>query len=263
MATRSASFFLEGAGLGTALNQALQICPEVLSAVYTAHYSHVLQVCRRFFRQPEDAEDAAAEVFLKLHRVLGKKDEKHPLRPWVCQVAGRHCIDKLRRRKLEMRSIVAGDDVCAVPDVSTPSPLSQLLRKEAKRQVREQLNRLPDRYKVPLMLRYYQRMSYSEIACTLNRRLPAVRAIIFRAKNRLRRNLGYFEKSRQAPGSATRFLDGPLNDLIPDLQHSRDPLPLLARQNMRNPAPLPSDLQLSSTVALTRRACPANRTSCA
>jgi RNA polymerase sigma-70 factor, ECF subfamily len=190
METRSTSILLEEPRLGTALNQALQTCPEVLSSIYTTHYPQVLQVCRRFFRQPEDAEDAAAEVFLKLHTVLEKKDEEHPFRPWVCQVAGRHCIDKLRRRKHEKYSILAGNDLCVVPDVSTLSPLSQVLHKEAKRQVREQLNRLPDYYKVPLMLHYYKRMTYSEIARTLNRRLPAVKTIIFRAKNRLRRDWG-------------------------------------------------------------------------
>ena len=188
MATRSTSILLEGPGLGTAFNQAVQTGPEGLSSIYTTHYPQVLQVCRRFFRQPEDAEDAAAEVFLKLHTVLEKKDEEHPFRPWVCQVPGRHCIDKLRRWKNEKCSIVAGNDLCVVPDVSTPSPLSQVLHKEAKRQVREQLSRLPDYYKVPLMLRYYKRMSYSEIARTLNRRLPAVKTIISRAKNRLRRD---------------------------------------------------------------------------
>ena len=198
MATRSTSIFLEEPGLGTALNQALQTCPEVLSSIYTTHYPQVLQVCRRFFRQPADAEDAAAEVFLKLHTVLEKKDEEHPFRPWVCQVAGRHCIDKLRRRKHENRSIIAGSDLCAVPAVSTPSPLSQVLRQEAKRQVREQLNRLPDYYKVPLMLRYYKQMSYSEIARTLNRRLPAIKTIIFRAKNRLRRNWGQVSPAKCA-----------------------------------------------------------------
>jgi len=208
MATRSTSIFLEEAGLGSALNQALKACPEVLSSLYAAHYSHVLQVCRRFFRQPEDAEDAAAEVFLKLHTVLEKKDEEHPFRPWVCQVAGRHCIDKLRRRKREKCSIVDGNELCAVPDVSTPSPLSQVLHKEAKLHVREQLNRLPDYYKVPLMLRYYKRMSYAEIARTLNRRLPAVKTIIFRAKIRLRRNLGHLGRARQALDSCTRFPAG-------------------------------------------------------
>ena len=182
MATRSILF--DETGFGT-----LRACPEVLGSLYTAHYRHVLQVCRRFFRCPEDAEDAAAEVFLKLHTVLEKKDGAHPFRPWVCQVAGRHCIDKLRRRKRERCSTVAGHDLCAVPDVSTPSPLSQVLRKEARRQLREQFNRLPEYYKVPLILRYHKRMSYSEIARALNRQLPAVKMIIFRAKSRLRRNL--------------------------------------------------------------------------
>jgi len=198
METRSTSIFREEPRLGTALNQALQTCPDVLTSIYVMHYRQVLQVCRRFFRQPEDAEDAAAEVFLKLHAVLEKKDAEHPFRFWVCQVAGRHCIDKLRRQKLEKFSIVDGNDLCVVPDVSTPSPLSQVLHKEAKRQVREQLNRLPDYYKVPLMLRYYKRMSYSEIASTLNRRLPAIKTIIFRAKHRLRRDWGHVSPAKCA-----------------------------------------------------------------
>lgn len=195
MATQFNTLLLEEAAFGSSLNSNLQVCPELLSSIYNTHYCHVLQVCRRFFRRPEDAEDAAAEVFLKLHTVLRKKDEEHPFRPWVSQVAGRHCIDKLRRRKREKTSVVAGNDLCAIPDVSTPSPLSQMLHKEAKRKVREQLNLLPDYYRVPLILRYYKRMSYSEIARTLNRQLPAVKTIIFRAKCRLRRNLTELKKA--------------------------------------------------------------------
>src|SRR6266436_8201235 len=129
MATRSTMIFMEETAPCAALNQPLQTCPEVLSTIYTAHYRHVLRVCRRFFRRPEDAEDAAAEVFLKLHRVLETKNEEVPFRPWVSQVAGRHCIDKLRRRKREQVSHADGY-LSDVPDNSTPSPLSQVLRSE-------------------------------------------------------------------------------------------------------------------------------------
>ena len=206
MATRSAPMLFEEATFYSALNQTLETYPEVLSGIYTAHYRHVLQVCRRFFRRPEDAEDAAAEVFLKLHTVLDKKDDAYPFRPWVCQVAGRHCIDKLRRRKREKSSTVEGKDLGAVPDVSRPSPLSLVLRQEANRQLREQLDRLPDHYRVPLVLRYYKSMSYSEIARRLNKGLPAVKMVIFRAKNRLRRNLSPFERAdRGALFSADTF----------------------------------------------------------
>ena len=197
MATQMNTMLLEEAAFTSPFSPGMRCCPDMLSSIYAAHYTHVLQVCRRFFRQPEDAEDAAAEVFLKLHSVLDRKDEQHPFRPWVCQVAGRHCIDKLRRRKRERCSVVPGADLCVVPDVVTPSPLSQVLRAEAKRQVREQLSRLPDYYRVPLVLRYYKRMSYAEIAQRLNRRLPAVKTIIFRAKCRLRRNLAQLHGNPQ------------------------------------------------------------------
>jgi RNA polymerase sigma-70 factor, ECF subfamily len=194
MATKSTLLPMEEAQLYAAPNQPQAICPEVLSTIYTAHYHHVLQVCRRFFRQPEEAEDAAAEVFLKLYRVLHQRDETLPFRPWVSQVAGHHCIDKLRQRKCEKSSFLGEFDLNGVADHSTPSPLSQILRKDEQRLVREQLTRLPEKYKVPLVLRYYKRMSYSEIARTLNTRLPAVRMMIFRAKNYLRRSLRRSER---------------------------------------------------------------------
>ena len=160
-----------------------------MSTIYTSHYQYVLRVWGRFFRQPEDAEDAAAEVFLKLYRVLHQKDETLPLRPWVSQVAGRHCIDKLRQRKCEKSSSLKEIDLGGMADRSTPSPLSQILREDERRQVREQLTRLPEKYKVPLMLLYYKRMSYSEIARTLKAPIPAVRMMIFRAKDYLRRKV--------------------------------------------------------------------------
>ena len=68
--------FMEETPLCAALNQLLEACPEALSTIYTTHYRHVLRICRSFFRQPEDTEDAAAEVFLKLHKVLETRDRR-------------------------------------------------------------------------------------------------------------------------------------------------------------------------------------------
>jgi len=189
MATKPALMIMEDAPFVGTMNATQPICPEVLNTIYTAHYRYVLGICRRFFQQPEDAEDAAAEVFLKLYRVLHQKDGSLPFRPWLSQVAWRHCIDKLRRKKLERSFSLEGADFECIPDRSIPSPLSQLLRKDKHRQFREQLTRLPKRYRAPLMLLYYERMSYPEIARELNTRLPTLRTVIFRAKSYLRRNL--------------------------------------------------------------------------
>jgi RNA polymerase sigma-70 factor (ECF subfamily) len=175
--------------LPSTFNQREPICPETLKACYITHYRDVLRICRRYFRQPQDAEDAAAEVFLKLYRVLHQKDEALPFLPWLSRVAGRHCIDILRARKREKNLSLEEIEPGAMADHCNPSPLSEVLRKDEQRRVREQLTRLPEIYRVALVLRYYKRMSYGEIAHALNTRLPSVKIRIFRAKNYLRRSL--------------------------------------------------------------------------
>jgi RNA polymerase sigma-70 factor (ECF subfamily) len=165
------------------------VTSELLRVLYITHYRHVLQTCRKFFRQPEDAEDAAAEVFLKLYRVLHQKDEIVPFRPWLSQIAAHHCIDKLRRRKHEKSSSLEEVDVNGLLDHATPSALSEVLRNEAEGQIRQALARLPEKHRIVLVLHYYNRMRYSQIANTLNMSLSAVRVRIFRAKRFLRSKL--------------------------------------------------------------------------
>src|SRR5689334_11953495 len=166
MATESTLLLINEAQIPDSLNQPQPICPEFLTECYAAHHRYVLHVCKRYFRQPEDAEDAAAEVFLKLYSVLNQRDQAAPFRPWLSQVARHHCLDKLRRRKCERSSSLEGNDLSGFADHSTPSPLLLVLRNEQHRRVREQLTRLPAKYRVPLVLRYYKRMSYSQIART-------------------------------------------------------------------------------------------------
>jgi RNA polymerase sigma-70 factor, ECF subfamily len=202
MATMTSTVLMEGLtdarGFGDAvLNESLQGCrqdrtegcPAILSALYASHYRYVLAVCRHYFWRREDAEDAAAEVFLKLHKFLQSGEQPTNFRPWLSTVTGRHCIDKLRRKQCEGRYRVDVKEFGALPDVSTPSPLSQILRQEEQHHLREELRRLPRHYRVPLVLRYYRRMSYAEIAQTLGKQIPAIKMTIFRAKRELRERL--------------------------------------------------------------------------
>jgi RNA polymerase sigma-70 factor (ECF subfamily) len=189
MATQPAVLLIRETPVCAGLNHAPQISSEDLRVIYTAHYHHVLQICRAFFRQREEAEDAAAEIFLKLYRVMHQKDHTVSLRPWLSQVTRHHCIDTLRRKKREKNSSLEEVDVNNFVDHSSPSALSEILRKEAESQIREGLVRLPKKHRAALVLRYYNRMSYSEIARALNTRLPAVKIMIFRAKRYLRCNL--------------------------------------------------------------------------
>jgi RNA polymerase sigma-70 factor (ECF subfamily) len=208
---------MEEAGLPGILQRATQGCPEAFSEIYASHHRYVLWICRRYFWRPEDAEDAAAEVFVKLHRVLGSHDASQAFRPWLSQVVNRHCLDKLRRSERERRHRVDEGVMAALPDDATPSPLAQILHKEKRRQVQEELNRLPERHRIALDLHYYRQMSYREMARTLGRSLPIVRALLFQARKKLRRNLQRPESAARNPRIARRGVSaGPFSSAVSD-----------------------------------------------
>jgi RNA polymerase sigma-70 factor (ECF subfamily) len=199
---------LNDAAVQTIVHRAARGCPDAFGALYASHYRYVLWVCRRYFSRPEDAEDAAAEVFLKLHRVLGSHDPSLPFRPWLAQVASRHCLDRLRRRERERLHHAGDEAIAALPDASGVSPLAQVLHKEELLEVKKELDQLPERLRLPLVLHYHREMSYEEIAQALGRRMPIVKAMLFRARRALRRNLlrsGASRTARLAGWRAPRY----------------------------------------------------------
>ena len=187
MATTMNPVLLGESGVRDAIiNVAFRRCPEFFGALYTSHYRYVLNVCRHYFWRREDAEDAAAEVFLKLHTVLETEDQPIRSRSWLSKVTGRHCIDKLRQVKSERRRRVDEVEFDALPDSLTLSPLSRVLRREQQGKVRDELRHLPRDYRILLVLHYYRQMTYAEIALALGKQLPAIKTAIFRAKRMLR-----------------------------------------------------------------------------
>jgi hypothetical protein len=95
--------FMEETALCAALNLPPQTCPEILSTIYATHYRHVLRVCRRFFPQPQDAEDAAADVFLKLCTGSWKQETRRcpsalGCRRWQDGIASTSCDEENARK---------------------------------------------------------------------------------------------------------------------------------------------------------------------
>ena len=74
------------------------------------------------------------------------------------------------------------------------SPLAAVMSKEDRAQVRDVIAGLPENYRLPLVLRYYSELSYDEIAQQLDLRRNYVAALIFRAKQELRRKLAHRNK---------------------------------------------------------------------
>jgi len=164
---------------------------KALGEIYRRYAGRVFGLCRYMLDSRERAEDATSEVFLKLQRSIESYDRSIPFPRWLLRVAGNQCIDALRRRQRGRRAVVEVEDGAAVIEApsSEPSPLGVVISKEERARVRDTIARLPDNYRVPLVLRYYSELSYDEIAQQLDLERNYVAALIFRAKKELRRRL--------------------------------------------------------------------------
>jgi RNA polymerase sigma-70 factor (ECF subfamily) len=167
---------------------------DALGEIYRRYARRVFGLCRYMLNSRESAEDATSEVFLKLQRSIDSYDRSIPFPRWLLRIAGNQCIDALRRR--QRRVIVEVEDGAAGIEApsSESSPLSAVISKEERAKVRDTIARLPDNYRVPLLLRYYSELTYDEIAQQLDLERNYVAALIFRAKQELRRRLPYRSK---------------------------------------------------------------------
>jgi len=144
--------------------------------------------CRRFLGDEAD-RDASQEVFLKARRGFASWDPERPFRPWLLAVAGNHCIDQLRRHSREARLFDSRDlDPGDLLDAG-PSPLRLALRSEERGRLLDALDDLPQKYRLPLVLRYFQELDYEAIADVLGVSRGQVGTLLFRAKRLLRQAL--------------------------------------------------------------------------
>jgi RNA polymerase sigma-70 factor, ECF subfamily len=184
---------MEGPDLERVIQRAKGHDAEALGEIFSLYVRRVFGLCRYMLDSRENAEDATGEVFLKLQRSIESYDGSVPFHKWLLRVAGNQCIDALRRRKRGRQVIVEGEEGTAIIDAasSQPSPLGAVLSTEERGQVRDAIARLPENYRVPLVLRYYGELSYDEIAQQLGLQRNYVAALLFRAKQELRRKLGH------------------------------------------------------------------------
>lgn len=159
------------------------------AAIYKSQHGRVLRLCRYLLNSVDAAEDAAHEVFLRAQSRISTYDPSLPLSSWISGIASNYCIDVLRRRGTERKLF----DLATSDSVDSPSqgpgPLTEMLTAERGNDVRAAIAELADKYRVPLVLVYYNEMSYDDIAASLGLNRNLVATLIFRAKQQLRQKL--------------------------------------------------------------------------
>ena len=156
------------------------------------HQDQVYSLTSRMLASPEDARDAAQEIFIKVYRSLPGFDFRSSFTTWLYKVATNFCLDLLRKQSRERQRRSAWGDSnrgdINLPDIR-PGPEELVIARERVRELKQAVRALPEDYRVALILHHYQGLSYQQIAGILDISEKTVATRIHRAKRKLRERM--------------------------------------------------------------------------
>lgn len=158
---------------------------EAFAALVRRHGRLVLSACRQVLSDPADIDDAFQAAFLVLLRRARSMDWQQSLGGWLHAVAHRVAVharaEGRRRRDRESRAMP--------PERGEAEAPVELSWREACAILHEELEALPERYRLPLLLCYLEGQSRDEAARNLGWTVGALRGLLERGRERLRRRL--------------------------------------------------------------------------
>jgi RNA polymerase sigma-70 factor (ECF subfamily) len=151
------------------------------------YQAQVYSLALRMVRRAEDAEDLTQETFVRMFRALSRYDPTRPFAAWLFTIASRLCIDHIRRRKVSPISLTQRERDSEEEyqiEVEDPGlkPDEVATHAEEERRTADLIAWLPPHYRIVVILRHQQDLSYQEIAEALNLPLGTVKARIHRAR---------------------------------------------------------------------------------
>jgi HlyD family secretion protein len=185
------------------------------AALVARHGPMVWRVCRRVLRDEHDAHDAFQATWLVLVRKAGSLHDPSSLGNWLFGVASRVALDARTaslRRLLHEQRYAAGRTERGAAEDREGHDLGAVLH--------EELGRLPERYRTPIVLCYLEGLSHEEAALRLGRPVGTVRSRLARGRERLRARLARRGVATSA-GALTATLAGHASASVPpELVHS-------------------------------------------
>jgi len=147
----------------------------------------VYHLAYRMLGNPNDAEDAAQETFLRAYTQLKSFRREEKFATWLLSIDAHYCIDRLRRRrKFQWLSLEDERLDQALPS-DAPMPEDELFRHEDERAVVQLLEQLAPPSRLAVVLRYWYDQSIEEIARTTGDSVGAVKVKLHRARHALAR----------------------------------------------------------------------------
>ena len=168
--------------------------PGAFEQLVRAHQRLTWHILARMVRDPEDARELAQETFLRVHAQLHQFRFESALKTWIGRVAYSIALRHLERKRLNLVSLDIEPDEGAAPAWEPTDPAVDVEALWADAQLRERLHAaietLPELPRTLLTLYHLDELSIAEIAQITGLATGTIKSHLFRARARLREQLG-------------------------------------------------------------------------
>jgi RNA polymerase sigma-70 factor (ECF subfamily) len=144
-------------------------------------YAFIYRICRN----KHDAQDWTQEVFIRAYRYLQSYRQDKPFSAWIYKIAVNTCNTQLQKKKAYTRETI--EEIPATN--TTDSPEEKIVNCERKKELQQALDQLPEHYRMVIMLRYMDDLSYKEIGEILQLPMTTVQNHLHRARKQLQKHL--------------------------------------------------------------------------
>jgi RNA polymerase sigma factor (sigma-70 family) len=163
------------------------------------YYDAIFFTMLKMVNDKHFAEDLTLEVFGKAYTGINQYNMQYAFSTWLFRIATNHGIDFLRRNRQRTMSIdedTGQHEASGVLLDEKPGPEEELIQLQNASELADMMKKLKPFWKKLLEMRYFDELSYEEIAEQLNMSMGTVKNQLFRAKEQLSKI--YFEKNKKA-----------------------------------------------------------------
>ncbi|MBF0504151.1 MAG: sigma-70 family RNA polymerase sigma factor [Candidatus Omnitrophica bacterium] len=166
--------------------------PRSFEVLMRKYYPRVLNFLYRYGLNRHAAEDLTQEIFLKIHQMGANYRPQAKFQTFLYTIVRNSALNAIRNERKYAVSLdeeiesEEGSMVAQQADDKSLSPLEEMLEDEKSARIQAVINELPENQRSAVFLKRYEKMSYEEIAQSLNCSPKAVKSLLNRAKETLK-----------------------------------------------------------------------------
>ena len=153
------------------------------------YQKQVYSLAYRLTNDAEEAMDLSQEVFLKIYQVLERYDDTRPFFPWMYKVASNVCYSLLRKKPQESVPLEKVIEFTPLIPKIESQPEDYYESREIQQLVQRAIAELPEKYRVPLVLRFLEDLTYQQIAEVMELPVSTIETRLYRGKALLQKRL--------------------------------------------------------------------------